>query len=86
MYLGYALHPLQDKEAHGQIDRGEKYPAHTYIVGSNRHHADDETDWEWTNSNRNELKVPGSRARYNATVSVTKHGLQNIAKYLLDFR
>lgn len=35
---------------------GEKYPAHTYIVGSNRHHADDETGWEWTNSNRNELK------------------------------
>ncbi|MCI6254731.1 hypothetical protein [Eubacterium coprostanoligenes] len=81
MYLGYALHPLQDKEAHGQIDRGEKYPAHTYIVGSNRHHADDETGWEWTNSNRNELKkVPGSRVRYNATVSVTKTWLAKYSK------
>lgn len=81
MYLGYALHPLQDKEAHGQIDRGQKYPAHTYIAGSNRHHADDETGWEWTNSSRNELKsVSGSRVRYNATVSVTKTWLAKYSK------
>ena len=60
---------------------GEKYPAHTYIVGSNRHHADDETGWKWTNSNRNELKkVPGSRVRYNATVSVTKTWLAKYSK------
>lgn len=73
MYLGYALHPLQDKEAHGQIGRGKAIPSHTYIYGSNRHHADDTIGWEWTDSNRNELKsVSGSKKRYNAAVSVTK--------------
>lgn len=41
----------------------------------------DETGWEWTNSNRNELKrVPGSRVRYNATVSVTKTWLAKYSK------
>lgn len=73
MYLGYALHPLQDKEAHGQIGRGKAIPSHTYTYGSNRHHADDTIGWEWTDSNRNELKsVSGSKKRYNAAVSVTK--------------
>ncbi len=74
MYLGYALHPLQDKEAHGQIGRGEDIPRHDreYIKGDNITHADDETGWEWTDSNRNKLKyVSGSRVRYNAAVSVT---------------
>ena len=66
---------------------GEKYPAHTYIVGSNRHHADDETGWEWTNSNRNEIKkVPGSRVRYNATVSVTKTWLAKYSKIFTWFQ
>lgn len=84
MYLGYALHPLQDKEAHGQIDRGKSIPAHTYLPGSNRHHADDKVGWEWTNSSRNDLKeVSGSRVRYNAAVAVTREWLakyQNILK------
>lgn len=83
MYLGYALHPLQDKEAHGQIDRGKSVPAHTYKAGSNRHHADDKTGWEW-NSNRSDLKeVAGSRVRYNAAVTVTREWLgkyKNILK------
>lgn len=83
MYLGYALHPLQDKEAHGQIGRGKKIPSHTYIIGSNRHHADDETGWEWTNSSRTELKaVSGSRVRYNAAVSVTKTWLSKYKNIL----
>lgn len=78
MYLGYALHPLQDKEAHGQIGRGQKTPNHLSPVG-NVNNADKETGWEWTDSNRNKLKkVDGSRVRYNAAVSVTKKWL---AKY-----
>lgn len=32
MYLGYALHPLQDKEAHGQIGRGKSTPQHLYLI------------------------------------------------------
>ena len=41
----------------------------------------DETGWEWTNSNRNELKkVPGSRGRYNATASATKTWLAKYSK------
>ncbi len=74
MYLGYALHPLQDKESHGQIGRGQDIPRHDkeYIKGDNITHADDETGWEWTDSNKNKLKyVSGSRVRYNAAVSVT---------------
>lgn len=83
MYLGYALHPLQDKEAHGQIGRGKDRPSHTYIYGSNRHHADDTIGWEWTDSNRNELKsVSGSKKRYNAAVSVTKTWLSKYKEIL----
>lgn len=75
MYLGYALHPLQDKESHGQIGRGKKTPQHlvSYTSGDNITHADDVTGWEWTNSSRNALKkVSGSKKRYNAAVSVTR--------------
>lgn len=64
MYLGYALHPLQDKEAHGQIGRGKSTPQHlvSYTKGDNITHADDKTGWEWTNSSRNALKaVSGSK-------------------------
>ena len=47
MYLGYALHPLQDKEAHGQIGRGKSTPQHlvSYTKGDNITHADDKTGW-----------------------------------------
>lgn len=81
MYLGYALHPLQDKESHGQIDRGKKRPAHIgNINGDNRGHADDPTGWEWTNSNKNALKaVSGSKVRYNAAVKVTDKYLKQYA-------
>lgn len=75
MYLGYALHPLQDKEAHGQIGRGEKVPQHivSYEPFDNIVFADAETGWEWTNSSRNALKyVSGSTKRYDAAVSVTR--------------
>lgn len=85
MYLGYALNPLQDKEAHGQIGRGKKTPQHliSYTKGDNITHADDETGWEWTNSNRNALKkVSGSRKRYNAAVSVTRTYLSQYKKIL----
>lgn len=81
--MGYALHPLQDKEAHGQIGRGKAVPSHTYKAGSNRHHADDKVGWEWTNSKRNELKsVKNSKKRYNAAVSVTKTWLSKYKNIL----
>lgn len=85
MYLGYALHPLQDKESHGQIGRGKSIPQHlvSYTSGDNITHADDETGWEWTNSSRNALKkVSGSRVRYNAAVSVTDKYLKQYAGVL----
>lgn len=85
MYLGYALHPLQDKESHGQIGRGKSIPQHlvSYTSGDNITHADDETGWEWTNSSRNALKkVSGSRVRYNAAVSVTDKYLKQYAGIL----
>lgn len=85
MYLGYALHPLQDKEAHGQIGRGKPTPQHlvSYTKGDNITHADDKTGWEWTNSNRNALKaVSGSKKRYNAAVAVTKQYLEQYSKIL----
>ena len=85
MYLGYALHPLQDKESHGQIGRGKSVPQHlvSYTSGDNITHADDETGWEWTNSSRNALKkVSGSRVRYNAAVSVTDKYLKQYAGIL----
>lgn len=85
MYLGYALHPLQDKEAHGQIGRGKPVPQHivSYTAGDNIKHADDVTGWEWTNSSRNALKkVSGSKKRYNAAVSVTRKYLSKYAKIL----
>lgn len=85
MYLGYALHPLQDKESHGQIGRGKSVPQHlvSYTPGDNITHADDETGWEWTNSSRNALKkVSGSRVRYNAAVSVTDKYLKQYAGIL----
>lgn len=72
------LHPLQDKEAHGQIGRGKKTPQHlvSYTAGDNIRHADDVTGWEWTNSSKNALKkVSGSKKRYNAAVSVTRNYL-----------
>ena len=83
MYLGYALHPLQDKEAHGQIGRGKSTPQHlvSYTKGDNITHADDKTGWEWTNSSRNALKaVSGSKKRYNAAVAVTKQYLAQCSK------
>ena len=85
MYLGYALHPLQDKEAHGQIGRGKSTPQHlvSYTKGDNITHADDKTGWEWTNSSRNALKaVSGSKKRYNAAVAVQNSILHNAQKYL----
>lgn len=85
MYLGYALHPLQDKEAHGQIGRGKSTPQHlvSYTKGDNITHADDKTGWEWTNSSRNALKaVSGSKKRYNAAVAVTKQYLAQCSKIL----
>ncbi len=84
MYLGYALHPLQDKESHGQIDRGAKRPQHLIDKnGDNRSKADKETGWEWTNSKRNALKaVSGSRKRYNAAVSVTETYLKKYKSIL----
>lgn len=84
-YLGYALHPLQDKEAHGQIGRGKKTPQHVleYIEGDNIPKADYPTGWEWTNGNRNALKeVPGSRVRYNKAVAVTKEWLSKYSSIL----
>lgn len=74
MYLGYALHAVQDKESHGNIGAGEDRPQHlkSYTAGDNITHADDETGWEWTNAKRNALKsVPGSRVRYSAAVTNT---------------
>lgn len=85
MYLGYALHPLQDKEAHGQIGRGKSTPQHlvSYTKGDNITHADDKTGWEWTNSNRNALKsVSGSTKRFNAAKSVTVQYLSEFSKIL----
>lgn len=84
MYLGYALHPLQDKEAHGQIDRGAKTPHHLWSVnGDNRNKADVATGWEWTNSSRNALKaVSGSKKRLNVAVAVTKQYLSEYSKIL----
>lgn len=83
-YLGYALHPLQDKEAHGQIGRGQKIPSHISPIG-NVNKADTETGWEWTDSNRNKLKsVAGSKKRYNAAVSVTKTWLAKYKTILTD--
>lgn len=85
MYLGYALHPLQDKESHGQIGRGKDRPQHIkeYVKGDNITHADDETGWEWTNSKRNALKyVAGSRVRYNAAVNVTDKWLKEYKNIL----
>lgn len=75
MYLGYALHPLQDKESHGQIGRGKSTPQHivSYTAGDNIVFADAEKGWEWKNSSKNSLKyVSGSTKRYNAAVSVTR--------------
>lgn len=85
MYLGYALHPLQDKEAHGQIGRGKSTPQHlvSYTKGDNITHADDKTGWEWTNSSRNALKaVSGSTKRFNAAKSVTIQYLSEYSKIL----
>lgn len=85
MYLGYALHPLQDKEAHGQIGRGKSTPQHlvSYTKGDNITHADDKTGWEWTNSSRNALKaVSGSTKRFNAAKSVTIQYLEQYSKIL----
>lgn len=85
MYLGYALHPLQDKEAHGQIGRGKSTPQHlvSYTKGDNITHADDKTGWEWTNSSRNALKaVSGSTKRFNAAKSVTIQYLDQYSKIL----
>lgn len=83
-YLGYALHPLQDKESHGQIDRGAKRPQHLIDKnGDNRRKADKETGWEWTNSKRNALKaVPNSTKRYDAAVSVTETYLKQYKNIL----
>lgn len=85
MYLGYALHPLQDKESHGQIGRGKSTPQHIvpYTKGDNITHADDVTGWEWTNTSKNALKaVGGSKVRYNKAVSVTKTWLSKYKEIL----
>lgn len=80
-WLGYALHCLQDIEAHGQIDRGNNIPHHLGNVnGDNRNKADKPTQYEWTNKNKNRLKyVKHSKKRQNATKEITK-------KYLKSFR
>lgn len=83
MYLGYGLHPIQDKEAHGQIGRGKARPQHivSYTNGDNIIHADDTTGWEWTNSSRNALKsVSGSKVRYNAAVNETNRLLSEFSQ------
>lgn len=85
MYLGYALHPLQDKESHGQIGRGKTRPQHvvSYTAGDNISKADNTTGWEWTNSKRNALKaVSGSKVRYNAAVAVTREYLEQYQSIL----
>ena len=85
MYLGYALHPLQDKEAHGQIGAGKSRPQHlvSYVSGDNISHADDKTGWEWTDANRNKLKsVSGSTKRYNAAVKATEDILKEYSGIL----
>lgn len=84
-YLGYALHPLQDKEAHGQIGRGKPTPQHLkeYVSGDNIKNADAETGWVWRNSSRNSLDYSqGSRTRYNAAVNVTKEWLEKFKNIL----
>lgn len=83
-YLGFALHPLQDKEAHGQIGRGLKRPQHAIdLLGQNINKADELYGWEWTDSNRVALKsVPGSVVRYVAATNVTKEYLGKYAKIL----
>lgn len=68
-----------------KLDEVKKTPQHliSYTKGDNITHADDETGWEWTNSNRNALKkVSGSRKRYNAAVSVTRTYLSQYKKIL----
>ncbi len=81
MWLGYALHCLQDIEAHGQIDRGDIVPDHLGNVnGDNRGKADSASGYEWTNNNKNRLKyVRNSKKRQNAAKSITK-------KYIKRFR
>ena len=74
MWLGYALHCLQDIEAHGQIDRGDTIPDHLGNVnGDNRNKADKASGYEWTDSKKNKLKyVFGSKKRQNAAKEITK--------------
>ena len=84
-YLGYALHPLQDKEAHGQIGRGKAVPQHikSYTKGDNISHADNKTGWEWKNNNKNSLKsVKGSTKRFDAAKAITIKYLKEYSKIL----
>ena len=81
-WLGYALHCLQDREAHGQIGRGEVIPEHIFSRKGekNRTKADTAIGYEWTNSKRNALKyVPFSHKRVNAAKKITRD-------YLLKFK
>lgn len=82
-YLGYALHCLQDIEAHGQIGRGDAIPQHIKPSnGNNINFADNETDWEWKNSKKNSLKyVKGSKKRINLAKQRTQ---MRIAQYIKD--
>ena len=79
MWLGYALHCLQDIEAHGQIDRGKIIPNHLGNVnGDKRNKADCSSGYEWTDKNKNRLKyVRNSKKRQNAAKSITKKYINN---------